>query len=464
MIRTFNQYYSFRGVLFFLMEGFLIFSFVILAVSLRFPSEQGLVPGGGMLAIKAMIITAVCQMCLYYNDLYSLRNGRYFHELLPRFFQSIMAAALILAVLYYLFPRLIIGRGTFLISFVLCLPLLLSWRYLYRWMADRPLLNERILILGTGPLAKEVGAEILSLKSLGYQIVGFIDKDPAKVGIRLLNPSIIGEYRQLSAIAHAEGINRIIVALTEQRGSLPIDALLQCKMLGIKIEDGVTFFEQITGKIPLEGLKPSWLIFSDGFKIQKPRKIIKRCADVVFSVIGLILALPFFVVVPLLIRFDSRGPIFYRQERVGEKGKCFTLLKFRSMRADAEADLGPVWAQNDDSRATRIGKLIRKTRIDEIPQLFNVLKGEMSFVGPRPERPWFVEKLTQEIPYYPLRFSVKPGITGWAQIKYDYGASVKDAFEKLQYELYYIKNLSFFLDIAIIFLTVKVVLYGKGAR
>jgi sugar transferase (PEP-CTERM system associated) len=371
---------------------------------------------------------------------------------------------LILAVLYYLFPQLIIGRGTFLISFVLCPPLLLSWRYLCRWMADRPLLNERILILGTGPLAIEVGTEILSLKSLGYRIVGFIDKDPAKVGIRLLNPSIIGEYLQLSAIAQAEGINRIIVALSEQRGSLPIDALLQCKMLGIKIEDGATFFEQITGKSPLEELKPSWLIFSDGFKIQKSRKIIKRCTDVVFSVIGLILALPFFVVVPLLIRFDSRGPVFYRQERVGEKGKCFTLLKFRSMRVDAEADLGPVWAQENDSRATRIGKLIRKTRIDEIPQLFNVLKGEMSFVGPRPERSCFVGKLTQEIPYYPLRFSVKPGITGWAQIKYDYGASVKDAFEKLQYELYYIKNLSFFLDIAIIFSTVKVVLYGKGAR
>ena len=451
-------------MVFFLTEGFLIFSSVVLAVSLRFAFEQGFVFGYETLFIKAIIITAVCQTCLSYNDLYSSKNGRYFEGLLTRLVESVIAAALILTVLYYWFPSLTIGRGIFLISFMLCPLLLFLWRYLYHWIVDQRLLNERVLIIGSGPLAKEVGAEILSLKSLGYQVVGFIDKDPARVGIRLLNPSIIGEYLQLPAIAQAEGIDRIIVALTEQRGSLPFDALLQCKLLGIKIEDGVSFFEQMTGKIPLEGLKPSWLIFSDGFKIQKTTRIIKRYMDIFFSMIGLILAIPFFIVIPLLVRLDSPGPIFYRQERVGEKGRRFTLLKFRSMRVDAEADLGPVWAQDDDSRATRIGKLIRKTRIDEIPQLFNVLKGEMSFVGPRPERPWFVEKLTKEIPYYPLRFSVKPGITGWAQIKYRYGASVKDAFEKLQYELYYIKNLSFFLDLAVLFSTVRVVLSGRGAR
>jgi len=313
-------------------------------------------------------------------------------------------------------------------------------------------------------LAKEIGSEILSMKSLGYQIVGFIDKDPAMVGVRLLNPSVIGEYRQLPMIAQEKRINRIIVALTEQRGSLPIDGLLRCKLSGIMIDEGITFFEQITGKIPLEGLKPSWLIFSDGFKIKKSKKIVKRAMDLVFSIIGLILTVPIYLIFSLLIRLDSPGPVLYRQERIGENGKRFSLLKFRSMRLDAEADLGPVWAQDDDARITRIGKFLRRTRIDELPQLFNVLKGEMSFVGPRPERPWFVEQLEKEIPYYMLRFSVKPGITGWAQIKYRYGASVKDAFEKLQYELYYIKNLSFSLDLAIIFSTIRVVLSGKGAR
>jgi len=464
MIRTFNQYYSPRGVLFFLAEGFLIFSSVVLAVSFRFAFQQGIVLDYNLLFIKAVIVTAVCQMCLSYNDLYCLKNGKYYHGLLPRLFQSTIAAALILAVLYYLFPWLTVGRGIFLISFGLCPLLLLFWRYLYRWMVDQRLLNERLLIIGSGPLAKEIGVEVLSMKALGYQIVGFIDEDPTKVGIRLLNPSIIGEYLQLATIAQEERINRIIVALTERRGSLPFDALLRCKLSGIKIEDGVSFFEQLTGKIPLEGLKPSWLIFSDGFKIQKATKIIKRCMDFFFSMTGLILAIPFFLVIPLLIRLDSPGPIFYMQERVGENGRLFRLLKFRSMKANAEADLGPVWAQDDDSRITRIGKFLRKTRMDEIPQLFNVLKGEMSFVGPRPERPWFVEQLKKEIPYYHLRFSVKPGITGWAQIKYRYGATFRDAFEKLQYELYYIKNLSFSLDIAILFSTIRVILSGRGAR
>lgn len=464
MIRTFNQYSSPKSLAFFLAEGFLIFSSVVLAVSFRFSFEHRLVLSYDMLFIKALIITTVCQLCIFYNDLYCPKDGKYFHGLLPRLSQSIIAAVLILTVLYYLFPWLTIGRGIFIICFTLCPLLLLVWRYVYRWMVDQHLLKERILIIGSGPLAKEIGVEILSLKTLGYQIVGFIDKDPAKVGLPLLNPGIIGEYLQLSTIAQEERINRIIVALTERRGSLPTDALLRCKLLGIRVEDGISFFEQMTGKIPLEGLKPSWLIFSDGFKIKKAKKLIKRSMDIVLSMIGLILAIPFFLVIPLLIRLDSLGSIFYRQERVGENGRIFRLLKFRSMKVDAEADLGPVWAQDDDPRITRVGRFIRETRIDELPQLLNVLKGEMSFVGPRPERPWFIEQLEKEIPYYSLRFTVKPGITGWAQIKYRYGSSVQDALEKLQYELYYIKNLSFSLDIAILFSTVRVVLSGSGAR
>jgi len=451
-------------MLFFLAESFLIFSSVVLAVHLRFVFQEGL-DLNYITLLKAVIITAVCQMCLSYNDLYILKNGRYFQHLAPRLIQSMIAAALILTVLYYFSPELTIGRGVFLISLSLCPLLLFSWRYVYRWMIDKRLLNnERILIVGSGPLAIEIGTEILSMNSLGYHIVGFIDKDPAMVGVKILNPSIIGAYVQLPEIAQEERINRIIVALPEQRGSLPIDALLRCKLSGIRSDEGISFFEQMTGKIHLENLKPSWLIFSDGFKIQKSKKIIKRSMDIFFSVTGLILAVPLFLVISLLIRLDSSGPVFYRQERIGENGKKFSLLKFRSMEADAEADLVPVWAQEGDTRVTRIGKFLRRTRMDELPQLFNVLRGEMSFVGPRPERPWFVEQLEKEIPYYRLRFSIKPGITGWAQIKYQYGSSVKDAIEKLQYELYYIKNLSFSLDLAILFSTIKVVLSGKGAR
>jgi sugar transferase (PEP-CTERM system associated) len=279
-----------------------------------------------------------------------------------------------------------------------------------------------------------------------------------------LNPGIIGDYRGLSKLSDKEDIDHIIVAMPERRGVLPVDELLKCKMAGIDVEDGVSFFERMTGKVDLDELKPSWLIFSDGFKINKITKTVKRTADIIFSSLGILLSIPFFIIVPLLLKLDSSGPVFFRQERIGENESVFTLMKFRSMQVDAETGSGPVWAQKNDPRVTRLGKFIRKTRIDEIPQLFNVLRGEMSFVGPRPERPNFVKKLNEEIPYYILRHSIKPGLTGWAQIRYPYGSSVKDAIEKLKYDLYYIKNISFLLDIAIIFSTVRVVISRRGAR
>ncbi len=326
-------------------------------------------------------------------------------------------------------------------------------------------LDEKILIIGTDETAKDIAKKLLNKEKVGYNIVGFISvDDDTLVGKSLVNPKVVGTYNDICRIVEEKGISKIIVALSERRGRLPMDILLKCKLNGVKIEDDITFYEGINGKLRLEGLKPSWLIFSDGFR--KSRVLItgKRFLDIIASLIALIIMSPVMVQVALLIKLDSKGPIFFKQDRVGEGGEVFTLLKFRSMREDAEAKSGPVWATKDDDRATRVGGIIRKTRLDELPQLINVLKGDMSFVGPRPERPFFVEQLKEKIPYYGLRESVKPGVTGWAQIRYPYGASFDDAFEKLQYDLYYIKNMSFLLDLIIIFETARVVLLGRGSR
>ena len=243
-----------------------------------------------------------------------------------------------------------------------------------------------------------------------------------------------------------------------------MESLLACKFQGVEVEEGATFYEQVCSKIMLENLRPSWLVFSQGFSISPPLRFFKRMADILLSVLGLILAAPLMIVVAMLIKMDSQGPVFYRQQRVGQNGKRFTLTKFRSMRDDAEAVTGPIFADKDDLRITRVGRVLRTTRVDELPQLLNVLRGEMSFVGPRPERPFFVEQFAKEIPYYPQRLSVKPGLTGWAQVCYSYGATVEDAVEKLRLDLYYIKNMSLILDLFIIMKTLKIIVLGKGAR
>jgi len=276
-------------------------------------------------------------------------------------------------------------------------------------------------------------------------------------------PVIIGKFNQISSICKDGQIDRIVVALDERRGKLPVDQLLGCRLKGIRVDDGITFTEELAGKLSVENLYPSSLIFSNGFKGSALFKKMKRYTDILVSILNLAIFLPVSLLIALAIKLDSKGPIFYKQERVGEDGEVFNLFKFRSMRIDAEAN-GPVWATAHDHRVTRVGRIIRKLRLDEIPQMINVIKGEMSFVGPRPERPFFVDKLTSEIPFYSYRHSVKPGITGWAQLYYPYGASKEDALEKLKYDLYYIKNMSPFMDLMIVLETIKVVLFGKGAR
>jgi sugar transferase (PEP-CTERM system associated) len=277
------------------------------------------------------------------------------------------------------------------------------------------------------------------------------------------DPMIIGDFKQISSICRTCQIDRVIVALDERRGSLPLEQLLQCRLKGIHVDDGITFGESLSGKLSIENLHPSTIIFSNGFRGVLVYKGIKKVIDLIASFLGLLVFLPLCLIIALAIKLDSRGPVFYRQERIGQDGRLFSLIKFRSMTVDAEKD-GPVWAVVNDQRVTRVGRWLRKLRLDEITQIINVIKGEMSIVGPRPERPFFVKKLEKEVPFYSHRHAVKPGITGWAQILYPYGATREDAQEKLKYDLYYIKHMSPIMDLRIISETAKIVLMGRGSR
>ena len=463
ILRILNKYIPVHKLIFFFLETIFFLGMVILGVYLRFLGDVSIFMTYEGLFLKAFLIVATVQLSLYYFDLYDLRIKRSNLELVVRLLQSLGISSIVLAVLYYMFPPLIIGRGIFLISLYFMSAVIISWRMIYNHILRTNQLDQKIMIIGTGPLAINIAREILGKDDTGFKIIGFITDNPERIGEKLVNPSIVGDQSQIVDIATREKVARIIVALDERRGRFPEVQLLDCKMKGIAIEEDTEFYEHLTGKLQVESLRPSSLIFSDGFRKPKLTMWMKRFIGFNFSLIGLILLSPLILIISILIKIDSRGPVFYRQERAGERGKIFKLLKFRSMVENAETN-GPVWAEQDDNRVTRIGRWMRKWRLDEIPQMLNVLKGDMSFVGPRPERSFFVEQLRKEIPFYDQRFYVKPGITGWAQIKYRYGASKGDALEKLKYDLYYIKNLSSLFDMIIIFETIKVVLFGKGAR
>jgi sugar transferase (PEP-CTERM system associated) len=324
-------------------------------------------------------------------------------------------------------------------------------------------LQERVLVVGTGETARRVARQIIDQHEFAYRVVGFIDEDASRIGERIVNPAIIGTPADMDRLIGLHQIDRIVVGMSDRRGRLPVEELLRAKMAGVRVEEATTTYERVTGKILIDDLRPSWLIFSDGFRVSRVTRLMKRSIDLLLSTVLAVLTLPLMVVTALLVMLEDGRPVLYRQERIGENGRPFTLAKFRSMRKDAEKGGTPIWATKGDGRITRIGRVIRKTRLDELPQLWNVLRGDMSFVGPRPERPFFVDQLSKEIPFYQQRHAVKPGLTGWAQVKYRYGSSLEDATEKLRYDLYYIKHLSVIFDLTIVVDTVKVVLFRKGA-
>jgi sugar transferase (PEP-CTERM system associated) len=326
--------------------------------------------------------------------------------------------------------------------------------------------RERLLLVGTGAAAIELARELYDRRhELGVEIVGFVDPDPARIGEPVINPGVVGTIDDIPELVARLSADRVVVSLSDARGRLPMDRLLDLRMnSGVTFHHLASVYEEYTGKIAVENLRPSWLIFSKGFRKTRVVLAVKRVFDLMASLVGLVLALPLMAVTAVVIWATSPGPILYHQERVGLNGRVFRIHKFRTMRADAEAATGPVWSAENDTRITRVGRLLRRTRLDELPQFWNVLRGEMSFVGPRPERPEFVAQLTATLPYYLQRLVVKPGITGWAQVRYTYAASVEDAVEKLQYDLYYIKNLSLAFDLVVVLETVKIVLLRRGGR
>jgi sugar transferase (PEP-CTERM system associated) len=413
--------------------------------------------------LRFAIVLVTCGVSLYYNDLYASRVVNRRSELFVYLFQAVGTAWVILAILYYLVPDHSLGRGIAVLSAPLVLLFLLSWRLV---LLDTEFLyprQQRVLVVGTGPLGISLVREILHRPELHLRVVGFLDENAENIGKSLVNPGIIGATSDLSAITAREKIDRIVLSLKERRGQTPLRELLNLKFAGIAVEDAHTVSEQIDGRIRLEYLSPSWMILSEGFRKSAIRLATKRLVDILASTILLLVSLPVTAIVAFAIWLETGTPILFRQERIGLAGRPFEILKFRSMGQDAEKG-GPKWAADGDQRVTKVGRIIRKLRLDELPQVVNVLRGEMSFVGPRPERQVFCSMLEKETPFYALRHTVRPGITGWAQVKYQYGGSIEEAKTKLEYDLFYIKHLSVTLDLAILFETAKVVLWQRGAK
>jgi sugar transferase (PEP-CTERM system associated) len=472
LIRFLHTYIPTRTLLLGISEACLIsLALVVSALARLGAGEAGVMLTYQYGSLKILFVAVAFLTCMYYFDLYDSAIVSNRREALVRLIQVMGVAYIVLGLLYYLYPPVKLGRGIFHLGFLFAGLLLLLWRRLFSALNSTPRLAERVVILGDGPLAKSLLHEIETRPELGIRVAGRSPRlgsgDYHGNKERGETPNILTQTSYcegLSLDREVRGIDRIVVAMDERRGMLPVDSLLSLKNHGVQVQDGNDVYESITGKVPIESIRLSWLLFSPGCYSSRLFLIYKRVASLVTSTIGLLLSLPLLPFVVLAIKISSPGKILYRQNRVGREGVVFRCYKFRTMRSDAEADSGPTWAKDDDPRITRVGSFLRKTRMDEIPQLWNVLRGDMSLVGPRPERPEFVAELNQKIPYYRLRHSVRPGITGWAQVLYKYGSSVEDAKEKLRYDLYYIKNASAGLDLLIILNTIKIVLLGRGAR
>ena len=466
MLRIFKQYYPIRNIFFFIGEGIAIFAAVMVASWLLL--NVGLFGLDRWLCFKIFLISLVCQTCLYYNDLYDLKVTDTFSELGIRLLQALGTAAIILAGIYLVFPKAIVGSGIFAVSIVFVIILIVSWRFFYALILSHGIFNQKIILLGSSHLAQNILNEIIDRKDSGYTVAVNVwdSKEDSNFLSKQKQTETIykKDYDGLCELADQLDIKKVVVAIKERRGALPLKELVKCRVKGIDVIEGTSFYEMLAGKLIVDQINPAWIIFSEGFYKSRTRRFIKRSIDLMISLAMFILFSPLIIVTAILIKLDSTGPVLFSQKRVGKNKKPYIIYKFRSMVDDAEKQSGPVWASDNDKRRTRIGSVIRKWRIDEIPQLWNVLKGDMSFVGPRPEREFFVKELEETIPYYGERFSVKPGITGWAQVCYGYGASMDDAIEKVNYDLFYIKNMSGFMDLMIILRTIKIVLFGKGAR
>ena len=456
MIRLFNVYYPTRTLVLLLFEALLVGGSFLLATTYSFEDsyivlfyENGL--------LKILAITALTLLLSYYFDLYEPQrmSGRW--EIYFRLLLVLSVLSFLLAGLVYIFPDVFMGPHVFTVGISFLAVVLVLWRRSYEWIIGLSIFRERIYILGNGERARNITQTLRLRRDAGMEIV---------------SGDVTGEYPSELDLFTADlrsfrkpklNIDRVIVAMENRRGSMPVRELLELRLNGVIVEDATTLMERFLGKLPLEGLNPSTLIFTHGFNVKASQQIFRRLISMLVSFIGLVICLPFIPFIILAVRLSSPGPIFFKQTRVGLRGRHFSVIKFRTMRQDAEAK-GAVWATKNDPRVTGLGRFMRKTRLDEIPQLWNVLRGEMGFVGPRPERPEFVQWLTSEIPFYELRHMIRPGITGWAQVRYQYGATLEETKQKLEYDLYYVKHLSVGLDLLIMFETIKTIILRRGAQ
>ena len=468
MIRVFSKYVSAKSLLLMAVESMVIVLSLLCAAKLRFwnsPADLAQYVSFPDFAVQSAIVVAVCLGCFYYNDLYDLSDGSGSVDSVLRVEQSLGAAILLLGLLYFLAPSLLLSRGVFIIGMTLTTASVAGSRKLLDkvWQVTGP--TQRVIILGTGQLAVELARELTRRGDLSLKLDGFVSAAPPRSeGEKIFGFPILGHVADIETIATKRAISRIIVALDDRRGVLPTRELVTLRVQGVRVEDAPSALAALTGRISLRRLNSTWFVFSEGFHRSKWNELFKRAVDLAAGILGLLISLPIMALVAIAVRLDSKGGAIYRQIRVGRKGKPFQVLKFRSMRVDAEQQNGAQWATENDPRTTRIGRFLRTYRLDELPQFVNVIRGDMSFVGPRPERPCFVEELRKSIPYYDERHSVRPGITGWAQVEYFYGSSVEDAFNKLEYDFFYLKNMSVLFDLAIIFQTIRIVIRGEGAR
>lgn len=460
MVRLFNVYHSGRMALLAGFEIVLIVLSLVVALRLSHQAQEFAILTQPTGIVQVILIIVTYMVCLYYLDFYDVRTFRNSVEVLWRLFCVLVLTTIFLGGVGYFFPNLIIVHEIALASLISLALLMISRFLIKRLVRTYP---AAMIMIGLSNLGCELCRETRRCPDLGIVVRGYID-DGQVPPFACTGLPCLGTVSEINQIIKRSQADLLVVASQERRGRLPVKELLQPRIRGMKILHIGTICEQITGKIPFENVFPSWLLFSDGFRLHRRLIALRRLYSCILSAFGLLISLPIMVLIAIGIKIESSGPVFYSQERVGLDGRTFTLHKFRSMRQDAEQDTGPAWAVDKDQRITRIGRLLRSSHLDELPQLWNVLRGDMNLVGPRPERPCFVKTLEETSPYYTYRHLVRPGVTGWQQVRQGYCSTVEEQMERLRYDLFYIKHISLSLDLYILFRTGKIVLWGRGAK
>ena len=464
MITLENRFFPLRSAVCFLMEGGIILFSVLASFVILHSTGKIWLLTFEEAVVRGFVIAFFCQVCMYLLDLYDLRISQTWGEIFFSLMFAIGFVCIGIGIITYAVPGFGVDARMYYLTLFLATIFLLFWRISFYYYLDRLAPSQNILVVGSGEVAGMVGKEIREWAKLGFNLVGFISPMSGNgAGIEEIG-EVLGDYGKIGEIVRNNGISKIVVAIEQRRGEYPVEEMLALRVTGCQVLEWHGFFEKLSGRIPINHLAPSFFIFNPGFRKSKFILFTRRVLSTLIGAAIFLLLFPLLLLVAILIKIDSPGPIIYSQTRIGQKGKVFRIYKFRSMRDNAEVNGIPQWAEKEDPRITRIGRILRISRIDELPQLFNVIRGDLNLVGPRPERPEFVEKLKNLIPYYALRHTVNPGLTGWAQIMFPYGGTIDESKEKLQYDLFYIKNMSIKLDLFIIFSTIKTVLLGRGAR